>query len=134
MAKAHSPTMRTPLGRVRGHGAGHGGTGHFIGERVSSLALLILSPWFVITAALEMRDPSFVSALDFISDPVNAVGVILLLAAGLYHMSLGMQVIVEDYVHKPAGKTLLLAANFLLCVALAAAAIYAVLHVNFSGD
>ncbi|MES1200836.1 MAG: succinate dehydrogenase, hydrophobic membrane anchor protein [Pseudomonadota bacterium] len=134
MAKDHSPTMRTPLGRVKGHGSGHGGTGHFIGERLSSLALLILCPWFVITAAFEMRDASFVKALDFVNDPVNAVGIILLIAAGLYHMCLGMQVIVEDYIHKPLTKTLLLAVNWLLCIALAAAAIYAVLHVNFSGD
>ncbi len=134
MAKDSASSMRTPLGRVKGHGSGHGGTGHFIGERVSSIALIILGPWFVITAALEMHDPSFVLALDFVNDPVNAVGIILLLAASLYHMCLGMQVIVEDYIHKPLGKTLLLAVNFLLCIALAAAAIYAVLHVNFSGD
>jgi succinate dehydrogenase / fumarate reductase, membrane anchor subunit len=131
MAKSKAPSMRTPLGRVRGHGAGHGGTGHFIGERISAVALVILCPWFVISAALSMPDPSLRSALDFITSPINAVGVILLILASTYHMCLGMQVVVEDYIHKPFTKALLLATNFLLCIVLAAAAIYAVLHINF---
>ena len=126
--------MRTPLGRVRGHGAGHGGTGAFIGQRVSALALLILGPWFVISAALTIKGAGYVPALDFLSEPVNAVGVILFVVAGVYHMCIGMQEVVEDYIGKPITKALLLAINMLLCISLTAAAIYAVLHVNFSGD
>ncbi|MES1156655.1 MAG: succinate dehydrogenase, hydrophobic membrane anchor protein [Alphaproteobacteria bacterium] len=126
--------MRTALGRVRGHGAGHGGTGMFIGQRISALALLILGPWFVISAALTIKNAGFVPAQDFLSEPVNAVGVILFVVAGIYHMCIGMQEIVEDYIGKPITKALLLAINMLLCISLAAAAIYAVLHVNFSGD
>jgi succinate dehydrogenase / fumarate reductase membrane anchor subunit len=125
------PSMRTPLGRVRGHGAGHGGTGHFIGERLSSVALLILCPWFVVSAALSMSDPGYVAAIDFLSHPVNAVGVILLIVAAFYHMCLGLQVIVEDYIFRPFTKALLLAGNMLLCFAVAAAAIFAVLSINF---
>lgn len=133
MARNTSPSMRTPLGRVRGHGAGHGGTGHFIGERISSLALLILTPWFVVAAALTMPEPSYLAAIDFLSHPVNAVVTILLIATSCYHMCLGMQVIVDDYIGNQLTRTLLLAFNFLLCVAVGAAAIYSVLHVNFAG-
>lgn len=128
-----SDTMRTPLRRVRGHGSGHGGTGHFIGERLSSVALLFLAPWFAVSAALSMPAPTYVAAIDFISEPFNAVGVILLIGASIYHMCLGVQVIVEDYIQAPLTKTLLLAANTLIGIALAAAAIYAVLQINFSG-
>jgi len=140
---AKDTSMRTPLGRVRGHGAGHGGTGHFIGQRVTAIALLLLGPWFVIGVALAMRNPhyagdagsrQYAAALDFLSEPVNAVGVILFVVAGVYHMCIGMQEVVEDYIGKPIAKALLLALNMLLCISLAAAAIYAVLHVNFSGE
>ena len=123
--------MRSSLGKVRGHGSGHGGTGHFIAQRVTAIALLILAPWFVITALLSMHNPGYVAALDFLSQPVNAVGVILFLGAGLYHMQLGMQEVVEDYIAKPLTKALLLTLNTLLCVAVAAGAVFAVLHVNF---
>jgi succinate dehydrogenase membrane anchor subunit len=125
-------TMRTPLGKVRGHGAGHGGTGHFIAQRVSAMALLILAPWFVITAALTMNDASYRSAIDFLTEPpFNAVGVILLLVAALYHMRIGMQVIVEDYIQKPVAKALILVASTLLVIAVGAGAIFGVLAVNF---
>ena len=128
---AQAKSMRTPLGKVRGHGSGHGGTNHFIGQRMSAVALLILGPWFVVSAALSMRDPGYVAAIDFLSQPVNAVGVILFVLAGLYHMQIGMQEIVEDYIHRPITKALLLIANALLCVVLGAASIFAILLVNF---
>ena len=129
-------SMRTSLGKVRGHGSGHGGTGHFIAQRVTAVALLFLAPWFVISIALskehgEMANPGYVAAIDFLAQPVNAIGVILLLAAGLYHMQIGMQEVVEDYIHKPVTKALLLMINALLCIAVGAGAVFAVLHVNF---
>src|SRR5689334_17316460 len=114
-----SPAMRSSLGKVRGHGSGHGGTGHFIAQRVTAIALLILGPWFVISFALSKphgvaANAGYVAALDFLAQPINAVGVILLLVAGLYHMQIGMQEIVEDYIHKPVTKALLLVASTLL--------------------
>ena len=122
--------MRSALGRVRHHGAG-GGTGHFIGQRVSAIALLVLATWFVLSAALTMTGPSYGAAIDFVTSPLNAVGVILLIVAALYHMRLGMQAIVEDYIHKPITKMALLLLNALVPLALGAAAIFAVLLVNF---
>src|SRR5262245_10381204 len=104
-------SMRTPLGRVRNHGAAREGTGHFIAMRVTSIALAILGPWFVVSAALSMRDGSYLSAIDFITEPVNAVGVLLLVAVGLYHMSLGMQDVIVDYILKPSTKVALLFLN-----------------------
>ena len=124
-------SMRTPLGRVRHHGAAHGGTGHFIATRVTSIALAILAPWFAVTAALAIRDASYLGAIDYLSNPVNAVGVILLVAIGLYHMSIGMQEVILDYIARPITKVVLLVLNAFIPFALAAGAIFAVLLVNF---
>jgi succinate dehydrogenase / fumarate reductase, membrane anchor subunit len=124
-------SMRTPLGRVRAHGASGQGTGHFIGQRVSAIALLVLGLWFLVSVVLEMRSPGYASAIDFLSTPLNAVGVVLLIVAAFYHMRIGMQEIIEDYIHKHATKAVLLLLNTLVLIALGAGAIFAVLIVNF---
>jgi succinate dehydrogenase / fumarate reductase, membrane anchor subunit len=111
---------------------GHG-TRPFIAQRVTSMALLVLAPWFAISAALSMSDTGYVAAIDFLSQPLNGVGVILFAVAALYHMQIGMQEIVEDYIHKPFTKAALLVINTLLCIAVGAGAIYAVLNINFGG-
>jgi len=123
--------MRTPLGRVRNHGASREGAGHFIAQRATSIALLILAPWFAISAALAIRNGTYVQAIDFLSQPLNAVGVILLVMVGLYHMSLGMQEVIVDYILKPSTKAVLLLLNVFVPVVLALGAIFAVLMVNF---
>lgn len=124
-------SMRSALGRVRHHGASGEGTGHFIAQRVTSIALVLLAPWFVVSAALSIRDASYLATIDFISNPVNAVGVILLVTIGLYHMSLGMQEVIVDYILKPFTKVALLFLNVAFPLLLAVGAIFAVLLVNF---
>jgi succinate dehydrogenase / fumarate reductase, membrane anchor subunit len=121
-------SMRTALGKVRHHGAGGEGTGPM---RVTSIALAVLAPWFAVSAALSIRDASYLAAIDFVSSPVNAVGIILLIAAGFYHMSIGMQEVILDYIHKPFTKMFLLLLNAFVPLVLAAGAIFAVLLVNF---
>jgi succinate dehydrogenase / fumarate reductase, membrane anchor subunit len=123
-------SMRTPLGRVRHHGAGGEGTGHFIALRVTSVALGLLAPWFVVSAALSLQ-AGYLGAIDYLTRPVNAVGVILLVAVGLYHMSIGMQEVILDYIHRPLSKMLLLLLNAFAPLALGAGAVFAVLMVNF---
>jgi succinate dehydrogenase / fumarate reductase membrane anchor subunit len=127
----HERSMRTPLGRVRHHGAGRQGTGHFISLRVTSVALGILAPWFAVSAALAIRDASYLGAIDYLSNPFNAVGVILLVTVGLYHMSIGMQEVILDYIARPITKIILLILNAFVPFALGAGAIFAVLLVNF---
>ena len=124
-------SMRTALGRVRHHGAGGEGTGHFITTRVTSIALAILAPWFAVSAALAIQDASYLGAIDYLSNPINAVGVILLVAVGLYHMSIGMQEVILDYIERPLTKIILLILNAFVPFALGAGAIFAVLLVNF---
>lgn len=122
-------SMRTPLGRVRGHGAAKSGTGHFIAERVTSIALFFLAPWFVLAIALGGVN-SYDSAIAFLRTPFNAVGVILLIAVSFHHMALGMQVIIEDYIEKHGARIVLLLANAFLCVVAAATGIFAVLRIS----
>ncbi len=124
-------SMRSALGRVRHHGAAGEGTGHFIAQRVTSIALAILAPWFAVSAALSIRDASYLATIDFLSDPVNAVAVILLVALGLYHMSIGMTEIILDYIGKPFTRIALLLLNTAVPFLLAVGAIFAVLLVNF---
>ncbi|MBN8606207.1 MAG: succinate dehydrogenase, hydrophobic membrane anchor protein [Caulobacterales bacterium] len=126
-----SKDKSTPLGRVRNHGAAAEGTGHFVGQRVSAIALLFVATWFVLSAALSMDGPTYLAAIDFISQPFNAVGLILLIMVALYHMRLGMGEVVNDYVHKPFAKMALLLLNTLVPLVIAAGAIFAVLLVNF---
>lgn len=123
--------MRSPLGRVRHHGAAGEGTSHFIAQRVTAIALALLGPWFVVNTALSLRDGEYASVIDFLTHPVNAVGTVLLLVVGLYHMSIGMQEVIVDYIRRPSSKILLLLLNAFVPLLLGAGAVFAVLALNF---
>lgn len=123
--------MRTPLGKVRNHGAGAAGTGHFIAQRSTGVALALLAPWFVVNAALSLKGGNYLGAIDFLTQPLNAIGVILLVLIALYHMWIGMQEVILDYIHRPFTKVLLLLLNTFGLIALGAGAVFAVLMVNF---
>jgi succinate dehydrogenase / fumarate reductase membrane anchor subunit len=125
--------MRTPLGRVRHTGAASAGTEHFIGQRTSAIALVVLATWFVLTAALTLESARYDDVITFLRQPVNAVGIILLLLAGIFHMRIGMQEVILDYIHKPVGKIALLLLNGLAPIVLGVGAIFAVLLINFGG-
>jgi succinate dehydrogenase / fumarate reductase, membrane anchor subunit len=124
-------SLRTPLGRVRGLGAAKEGTGHFISQRVSALALMFLLPWFMIAVALSFKG-GYEAARAFVGNPINSV-LLVLVAAAFYHMRLGLQVVIEDYLTKPVGKTLALLANSFFTIALTVIALWAILRVSFGG-
>ena len=121
-------SIRTPLGQVRGLGSARHGAGHFITQRVSAIALLFLVPWFLITLISAVRG-GYDGALIYIADPFNAVLIILTVGAALYHMRLGMQVVVEDYILRNSTKTVMLILNTFICITLFAASAYAVLKI-----
>ena len=122
------PTMRTALGKVRGLGSAKHGAGHFIAQRVTAIALVVLVPLFLITLIGAVRG-GYDGALAYMADPFNAVLILRAVGAALYHMRLGMQVVVEDYIAKNGTKAVLLILNTFICVALFATAAYAVLKV-----
>ena len=120
--------MRTALGKVRGLGSAKHGAGHFIAQRVTAIALVVLVPLFLITLINAVRG-GYDGALAYVADPFNAVLILLAIGAALYHMRLGMQVVVEDYLAKHGTKAVLLILHPFLCVVLFAAAAYAGLKV-----
>jgi succinate dehydrogenase / fumarate reductase membrane anchor subunit len=121
-------TLRTPLGRVRGLGAGRSGANTWIAERVSSIALALLTPWFLVSLILGLQ-PGYVGFQAWAARPDNAIMLVLFSAVSFHHMQLGMRVIIEDYIHKPSTKTLLLLANAFFCIGLSVASVFAILTI-----
>ena len=125
-------SLRTPLGRVRGKGSAKSGTGHFIAQRVSAIALLLLAPYLFISAALNIY-PGFEGAFVWVVQPIVAAPLLLFLFCALYHMRIGMQVVIEDYIEKPLTKALLLLINTFVVLAAATAGAFAILSIAFGG-
>jgi succinate dehydrogenase / fumarate reductase, membrane anchor subunit len=124
--------MRSHLGNVRGLGSAKNGTGHFWMQRVTAIALLPLTLWFVAALASEGA-MSYAEAMAWVQSPVTAVLLLALIAATFHHLQLGMQVVIEDYVHAEGAKIAGLIIVKLGCVLLGLAAAFAVLKVAFGG-
>lgn len=123
---------KTPLGRVRGLGSAKGGTHHWWMQRVTAVALVPLVIWFVASVVgLVGADRAIV--VSWLGMPVVSVLMILFLTTAFYHLKLGLQVVVEDYVHGEATKVITLMLVTFGCVALALASIFAVLKIAFGG-
>lgn len=91
-------SLRTPLGRVRGLGSAKDGTSHWWMQRVSSVLLAPLSIWFLL-CALPLLGADYADARVWLAQPLNAFLVLALVFALVYHALLGVQVVVEDYIH-----------------------------------
>jgi succinate dehydrogenase / fumarate reductase, membrane anchor subunit len=122
--------LRSPLGRVLGLGSAKEGVGHWWAQRVTALALVPLTLWFV-TSVVALAGADYDAFLDWFASPVVATMMVLLIIAVFYHLALGMQVVIEDYVHVEAQKIAAVLVLNLACFALATAAIVAVLKIAF---
>lgn len=124
-------SLRTPLGRVLGLGSAKDGTAHWWAQRVSAAALVLLCLWFAVSlTGLPLGDHGVV--VDFIAAPHNAILLILLAATLAYHSFLGVQVVIEDYVHAHGIKVLLLLLSRFVHVLVAVASVYAILRIGIS--
>ena len=90
-------SMSTPLARARGLGSAKSGLNHWWHQRVSAAAMVGLVSWMVVLL-LSLVDADYQTALNMLAHPVNATVVVLFVAVGLWHASLGLQVVLEDYV------------------------------------
>ena len=126
----HAP-MRSPLGRAIGLGSAKEGVAHWWRQRVSALALVPLTLWFVI-AVIGLIGADHTAFVAWVRSPMPAVFLVLLLVATFYHTALGLQVVIEDYIHGEVARLAALLIMRLLCVLFAVRGIFAVLKMALS--
>jgi succinate dehydrogenase / fumarate reductase membrane anchor subunit len=124
--------LRSDLGRVRGLGSAKEGVHHWWAQRVSAIALIPLSLWFV-AGIVFLIDADRASALQWLGSPVTLGLMSLFLIALIYHAVLGLQVVIEDYIHTKATKLVLLLLIQFAGFVLAAAGIIAMLMITIYG-
>jgi succinate dehydrogenase / fumarate reductase membrane anchor subunit len=123
-------SLRSPLGRVLGLGSAKEGTGHWWAQRVTAIALLPLTVWFVISL-LTLPGLDYETVRTWLAVPITGFLAVLLVAVLTYHSYLGTMVIVEDYVTSSGMKILTLMVLRFLYVLAGGAAIFAILRVAF---
>ncbi|MCX2724426.1 succinate dehydrogenase, hydrophobic membrane anchor protein [Roseibium salinum] len=124
--------MRTPLNKVRGLGSAKEGTDHFWKQRLTAVANLFLISFFVILV-ISMQGSSHGDVVEMLRNPLISIVLLLVILSGTYHMKLGMQVIIEDYIHAEGIKFIALMANIFFCAFIGFGCIFAVLKIGFGG-
>ena len=128
-----SPTqaaIRTPLAKVRGLGSANDGTDHFYKQRLTALANVPLV-MFLVWLVARYAGADYATVKAAIRQPLIAIPLLLLVLSSIYHMRVGMQVIIEDYVHSEGSKVLLLALNTFFAIAVGLTCVFAVLKLSF---
>ena len=121
--------LRSPLGRARGLGAAHAGSHHWWVERVEAVALVPLTIWFIF-ALLHLVGAPRQAVIDWLSSPVSMMLMLLLIVTTFHHLSLGVQTVLDDYVHQPAIKLWSVLAVNGACAVAALLCIVAVLKIG----
>lgn len=122
-------SMRTPMARVRSLGSAKSGTTDFWRQRLSALAMVLLVvPVIVVVMMLVGRNQA--GAAQILGSPAIALVLLLFVIASAWHMKIGMQVVIEDYIHSENLKLALVAANNFFSIAVALASIYAILKLS----
>jgi succinate dehydrogenase / fumarate reductase membrane anchor subunit len=124
-----SPSMRTPLARVRSLGSSHSGTSDFWRQRLPAVAMTVLIVPVIVVVLMLIPSNQAGAKQIFSSVPI-AIIMLLFIVASTWHMKIGMQVVIEDYVHNEKIKLASVMANNFFCVAVALASIYAILKMS----
>lgn len=126
-------SLQSPLAKVLGSGSAKEGTDHWWAQRLTAIALLILGLWFLVSVSM-LGDTSHRVLLAWAGRPFNSVMLLLLSLALAWHSALGVQVVIEDYVHGPFTKIISLIFNKFVHIFLVSAAIFAILKIALGGD
>ena len=124
-------SIKTPLGSVRGLGSAKEGAGHFIKQRVTAIALIVLVPLALISLMGAVQG-GYEGAVAYVSNPIFAVVLLLFTGTAFYHMRLGLQGVIEDYIAKHGTRAVLLMLNTFVSIALFATAAYCIVRVGLS--
>lgn len=124
--------METPIARVRGLGSARSGAHHWWLERLTSVSTLILFVWFIV-ALLRLPSLDYDSVRDWLGSPLAAVPMLLLIVSSFWHAKLGMQVLIEDYVHEEGLKFFSITLLNFFMIGAAALAFFSVLKIAFAG-
>ena len=124
--------LRTPLSRARGLGSAKEGVHHFWAQRITAVALIPLVVWFAISLIM-ISGADYAVVRAWIGSPVVMVLLTLTIVIGLHHGQLGMQVVIEDYVHNDGIKLALIVLMRFIAVFFGLAAIVAILRIGFGG-
>jgi succinate dehydrogenase / fumarate reductase membrane anchor subunit len=114
----HIDTLRSPLGRARGLGSARAGSKHWWAQRLTAVALVPLTLWFI-RAMLQLTNASQADVADWMSSPVRLALMLALIFATFHHLQLGLQVVIEDYVPHEGIKLAAVLAIKGLCIVLA---------------
>jgi succinate dehydrogenase / fumarate reductase membrane anchor subunit len=121
--------MRTPLSRVRGLGSAKTGTRDFWIQRLTAVANVPLA-LFLVASLVALTGADYGTVRSYLGNPLVAIPMLLLVLSGTWHMRIGMQVILEDYIHKEVPKIVALALNNFFSAVAAIAGVYAVLKIG----
>ena len=122
-------SMRTPLSRVRSLGASHSGTSDFWRQRITAVAMVLLMVP-VILVVMMLLGRNHAGAAQVLGSPLVAIVMLLFIVASAWHMKIGMQVVIEDYIHNEMTKLAAIMANNFFSIAVALASIYAILKLS----
>lgn len=131
MSAENNKSIRTPLGRARGLGSAKDGTHHWWVQRVSAIAM-IPSLVYLTVQLPQIVTHDHGAFVFWLQQPLPALALALFLASAFYHAALGIQVIIEDYIHSEGQKIALLLINKLSFLFMGVAAIYAIARINFA--
>jgi succinate dehydrogenase / fumarate reductase membrane anchor subunit len=120
--------LRTPLKNARGLGSAKDGTHHFVLQRITAVALVFLS-LYVVGLIISLVGDDYATVRASVANPCNAVLLIAFVVAMFWHAKLGLQVVIEDYVHTPWSATVLHLANIFICVLAALASVLAIVRI-----
>jgi len=123
-------SMRTPLRQVRGLGSARSGTEHFWHQRLTAMANIPLTIGFVVVVA-SLMERNHAAVVQILGSPFVAVLMLLFILSATIHMRIGMQVIIEDYVHDDFAKFTLLIANSFFAIVVALTSAFAILKLSF---